>query len=74
MITWAEFAVRWLHVITAIAWIGSSLFYCARFRERKARIYRKKHMVSNGRYRNWVLPYPKIFGRPGQFAGTFDLV
>ena len=21
---WAEFAVRWLHVITAIAWIGSS--------------------------------------------------
>ncbi len=22
--SWAEFAVRWLHVITAIAWIGSS--------------------------------------------------
>ena len=22
---WAEFAVRWLHLVTAIAWIGSSL-------------------------------------------------
>ena len=21
---WAEFALRWLHVVTAIAWIGSS--------------------------------------------------
>jgi len=26
---WAEFAVRWLHVITAIAWIGSSLYFIA---------------------------------------------
>jgi uncharacterized membrane protein len=26
---WAEFAVRWLHVITAIAWIGSSFFFIA---------------------------------------------
>ena len=27
---WAEFAIRWLHVITAIAWIGSILlFHCA---------------------------------------------
>jgi len=26
---WLAFAVRWLHVITAIAWIGSSFFYIA---------------------------------------------
>ena len=26
---WAEFAVRWAHVITAIAWIGSSFYFIA---------------------------------------------
>ncbi|MGR3497436.1 MAG: urate hydroxylase PuuD [Limimaricola soesokkakensis] len=26
---WAGFAVRWLHVITAIAWIGSSFYFVA---------------------------------------------
>src|SRR5690606_39243005 len=26
---WAEFAVRWLHVITAICWIGSSFYFVA---------------------------------------------
>ncbi len=26
---WMEFAVRWLHVITAIAWIGSSFYFIA---------------------------------------------
>ncbi len=26
---WASFAVRWLHVITAIAWIGSSFYFVA---------------------------------------------
>ncbi|MDU8910703.1 urate hydroxylase PuuD [Aestuariicoccus sp. MJ-SS9] len=29
MAAWAEFAVRWLHVITAIAWIGSSFYFIA---------------------------------------------
>jgi len=29
IIEWAEFAVRWLHVITAIAWIGSSFYFIA---------------------------------------------
>ena len=29
LIGWAEFAVRWLHVITAIAWIGSSFYFIA---------------------------------------------
>ena len=27
--SWLEFAVRWLHVITAIAWIGSSFYFIA---------------------------------------------
>ncbi|TNC61944.1 urate hydroxylase PuuD [Rubellimicrobium roseum] len=26
---WVEFAVRWLHVITAVAWIGSSFYFIA---------------------------------------------
>ncbi len=26
---WAEFAVRWLHVVTAIAWIGASFYFIA---------------------------------------------
>lgn len=26
---WLEFAIRWLHVITAIAWIGSSFYFIA---------------------------------------------
>ncbi|MDW4498406.1 urate hydroxylase PuuD [Sulfitobacter sp. D35] len=29
MAAWIEFAVRWLHVITAIAWIGSSFYFIA---------------------------------------------
>ncbi len=29
MLEWAEIAVRWLHVITAIAWIGSSFYFIA---------------------------------------------
>ena len=26
---WLEFALRWLHVVTAIAWIGSSFYFIA---------------------------------------------
>ncbi|WP_299351184.1 urate hydroxylase PuuD [uncultured Shimia sp.] len=29
LIDWAEFALRWLHVITAMAWIGSSFYFIA---------------------------------------------
>lgn len=29
LVTWAEFAVRWLHVIAAIGWIGSSFYFIA---------------------------------------------
>jgi len=29
LMDWLEFAVRWLHVITAIAWIGSSFYFIA---------------------------------------------
>lgn len=29
IIEWLEFAARWLHVITAIAWIGSSFYFIA---------------------------------------------
>jgi uncharacterized membrane protein len=29
LLHWAEFAARWLHVITVIAWIGSSFYFIA---------------------------------------------
>ncbi|MCR8726693.1 urate hydroxylase PuuD [Frigidibacter sp. ROC022] len=29
LLSWVEFAVRWTHVITAIAWIGSSFYFIA---------------------------------------------
>jgi uncharacterized membrane protein len=29
LLHWLEFAVRWLHVITAVAWIGSSFYFIA---------------------------------------------
>ncbi len=29
LMEWLEFAVRWLHVITAMAWIGSSFYFIA---------------------------------------------
>ncbi|WP_373354808.1 urate hydroxylase PuuD [Pseudoroseicyclus sp. CXY001] len=29
ILEWVKFAVRWLHVITAIAWIGSSFYFIA---------------------------------------------
>jgi uncharacterized membrane protein len=29
LMEWLEFAVRWLHVVTAIAWIGSSFYFIA---------------------------------------------
>lgn len=29
MFDWLGFAVRWVHVITAMAWIGSSFYFIA---------------------------------------------
>ncbi len=29
VLEWVEFAVRWLHVVTAVAWIGSSFYFIA---------------------------------------------
>ena len=27
LLDWANFLLRWLHVITAIAWVGSSFYF-----------------------------------------------
>ena len=64
---WIGFALRWLHVITAIAWIGSSFYFialdlgnCAR-----RRTCRKGPMARNGRSMAVAsLPHPEIPGRP----------
>ena len=29
LLDWLQFAARWLHVITAISWIGSSFYFIA---------------------------------------------
>ena len=29
LLEWLEFAIRWVHIITAIAWIGSSFYFIA---------------------------------------------
>ena len=73
--SWAEFAVRWLHVITAIAWIGSSFYFIA------LDLGLRKHdslpvgaaAGTAGAWR-WLLSYSKISGCPGKSARTSDLV
>ena len=51
VLDWVEFALRWLHVITAIAWIGSSFYFIALdlglWRDRKLP---EGPMVKNGRF------------------------
>ncbi|MGB0660113.1 MAG: urate hydroxylase PuuD [Mangrovicoccus sp.] len=42
--SWAEFAVRWTHVITAIAWIGSSFYFIALDLGLRAPGDRRKHV------------------------------
>ena len=47
---WAAFAIRWVHVITAIAWIGSSFYFIALdLSLRKAPACPKRRMARNGR-------------------------
>jgi len=46
---WAEFAVRWLHVITAIAWIGSSFYFIAL----DLGLRRTPHLPANAHGEEW---------------------
>ena len=45
---WISFAVRWLHVITAMAWIGSSFYFIA---------------LDLGLNRNFGASWPMRYGR-----------
>ena len=73
---WLSFAVRWLHVITGIAWIGSSFYFVALdlgLRQRPglpAGAYRRG--MAGPRRR--LLPHPEISGGAGRDARAPDLV
>jgi uncharacterized membrane protein len=46
---WAEFALRWTHVITAIAWIGSSFYFIAL----DLGLYRDRNLASGADGEEW---------------------
>lgn len=46
---WLEFAVRWLHVITGIAWIGSSFYFVAL----DLGLHRDRNLVSGADGEEW---------------------
>ena len=47
---WLAFAIRWTHVITAIAWIGSSFYFIALdLGLQRRRTCRKGRMARNGK-------------------------
>jgi len=51
---WLEFAVRWVHVITAIAWIGSSFYFIAldlglrKSNDRRQKVHGEEWQVHGG--------------------------
>ncbi len=47
--SWLEFAVRWVHVITAIAWIGSSFYFIAL----DLGLHRDRNMASGADGEEW---------------------
>ena len=47
---WTGFAVRWLHVITAIAWIGSSFYFIALDLGLRREVILMAPMARNGRF------------------------
>ncbi len=57
---WVQFAVRWLHVITAIAWIGSSFYFIALDLGLRKRPSLPEGVIGRGMAGAWrrVLPHP----------------
>ncbi len=72
---WLSFAVRWLHVITAVAWIGSSFYFIALDLGLVKRPHlRRVPMVKNGRYMVAASITSEIPGGTSPDAGASDLV
>ena len=72
---WFEFALRWLHVITAIAWIGSSFYFIALdLGLRKAPDLPAGAHGEEWQVHRWLLPCAQIFGGPQRYASAFNLV
>jgi hypothetical protein len=58
---WLSFAARWTHVITAIAWIGSSFYFIALdLGLRKTRACRHSRMARSGRCMAAASTHPEI--------------
>ncbi len=67
---WAELAVRWLHLVTAIAWIGSSFYFIALDLGLRPSTDRRSGRVGRGLAGAWrrVLFRPEIHGLAGPDA------
>jgi len=74
LMMWLEFAVRWLHVITAIAWIGASFYFIAL----DLGLHRDRHLASGADGEEWqvhgggIYHVQKYLVAPAQMPG--DLV
>jgi len=71
---WISFAVRWLHVITAMAWIGSSFYFIALdlgLKPQYRRVRRWRRVAGSWR---GILSHPEISRRPRGDARASDLV
>ena len=72
---WAEFALRWLHVITAIAWIGSSFYFIAL----DLGLRKDRALARRGAWRRMAGPWRRFYHIQKYLvappaAGTSDLV
>ena len=73
---WIEFVVRWLHVVTAIVWIGTSFYFIALDLGLRKGPNLPEGVQWRGMAgaRRWILPRPEIPRRSGTSAGAPDLV
>ena len=73
---WLNMAVRWLHVIAGIAWIGSSFYFVHLDFSLKQRAGlpdgRRRRRLAGARRR--LLPHGQVSGGAGADAGVADLV
>jgi hypothetical protein len=71
---WISFAVRWLHVITAMAWIGSSFYFIA------LDLGLNRNIEGSADGEEWqvhgggILSHPEVSRRPRGDARASDLV
>lgn len=71
---WIAFSVRWLHVVTAMAWIGASFYFIALDLMLKPAVITRRRLGRRmGSPRRRVLSHRKIYGCPLCHAGASDM-